>query len=294
METGTMARRKWLLAGAGAAALAMSAGMAFAQPAAPSPANPPVQAAAAAKSGGVSEVVVTAQRLNQARDSIQPQVGASTYAFSQQQIEALPGGANLQLQQVVLQAPGVTQDSFGQLHVRGDHNGLQYRLNGVILPEGISFFGQTLPPRLISSLKLITGSLPAEYGLRSAGIIDLTTKSGALQPGGTFSLYGGSHTTMQPSFSYGGASDSNSYFVTGDFIRNDLGIESPDGRSTPLHDRTKQYHGFGYFEHFFDEHNRLAFMFGSSDTRFQIPNLDGVHAAVIGPGLTVRGQTDFL
>src|SRR5579872_750439 len=247
-----------------------------------------------AASAAIPTVVIAAQHLNEARSRIDTATGASTYSFDSDAIQSQPGGDNVQMNQVMLQVPSAAQDSFGQLHIRGDHNGLQFRLNGVILPDGISFFGQTLPPRLISSLKLITGSLPAEYGLRSAGIIDLTTKSGALQPGGTFSLYGGSHTTMQPSFSYGGASDSNSYFVTGDFIRNDLGIESPDGRSTPLHDRTKQYHGFGYFEHFFDEHNRLAFMFGSSDTRFQIPNLDGVHAAVIGPGLTVRGQTDFL
>ena len=76
-----------------------------------------------------------------------------------------------------------SQDSFGQIHIRGEHNGLQYRLNGIILPEGISVFGQTLDPRLISSMKLITGALPAEYGLRTAGIIDITTKSGLLAAG---------------------------------------------------------------------------------------------------------------
>ena len=92
-----------------------------------------------------------------------------------------------------MQAPDVAQDSFGQFHVRGEHNGLQYRLNGIILPEGISVFGQSLDPRLISSMTLVTGALPAEYGLRTAGIIDLTTKSGLLQPGGSVSLYGGSH-----------------------------------------------------------------------------------------------------
>ncbi|TLZ36655.1 MAG: TonB-dependent receptor [Gammaproteobacteria bacterium] len=194
----------------------------------------------------------------------------------------------------MLQVPDAAQDSFGQLHIRGDHNGLQFRLNGVILPDGISVFGQTLPPRMIASMKLITGSLPAEYGLRSAGIIDLTTKGGALQPGGDLSLYGGSHGSIEPSFNYGGTSGSNTYFVTGDLIRNDLGIESPDGRTTPLHDHTKQYHGFGYFEHLFDETNRLSVVAGSSDDRFEIPNLAGVHAADIGAGLTVNGQTDFL
>ena len=59
----------------------------------------------------------------------------------------MPGGSNMQLNQVLLQAPDVAQDSFGQIHVRGDHNDLQYRLNGIILPEGISVFSQTLDPQ---------------------------------------------------------------------------------------------------------------------------------------------------
>jgi outer membrane receptor protein involved in Fe transport len=239
-------------------------------------------------------IVVTAQHLNEERSRIDTQTGASTYTFNADDIQSAPGGDNVQMNQVMLQVPDAAQDSFGQLHIRGDHNGLQFRLNGVILPDGISFFGQTLPPRMISSMKLITGSLPAEYGLRSAGIIDLTTKGGALQPGGEVSLYGGSHGSIEPSFNYGGSAGANTYFITGDVIHNNLGIESPDGRSTPLHDDTKQYHGFGYFERIFDESNRLAVVAGSSDDRFEIPNLAGVHAADIGPGLTVNGQTDFL
>ena len=203
-------------------------------------------------------ITVTAQHLNEERSRIDTQTGASTYTFSADAIQAAPGGDNVQLNQVMLQVPDAAQDSFGQLHIRGDHNGLQFRLNGVILPDGISFFGQTLPPRMIASLQLITGSLPAEYGLRSAGIIDLTTKGGALQPGGEVSLYGGSHNSIQPSFNYGGTSGANTYFVTGDYLQNDLGIESPDGSSTPLHDHTQQYHGFGYFEHIIDENNRVT------------------------------------
>jgi outer membrane receptor for ferrienterochelin and colicins len=243
---------------------------------------------------GLPTIVVTAQHLNEERARIDTQTGASTYTFNANDIQSAPGGDNVQLNQVMLQVPDAAQDSFGQLHIRGDHNGLQFRLNGVILPDGISVFGQTLPPRMISSMKLITGSLPAEYGLRSAGIIDLTTKGGALQPGGDVSLYGGSHASIEPSFNYGGSAGSDTYFVTGDMIRNDLGIESPDGRSTPLHDHTRQVHGFGYFEHIFDESDRLAAVVGSSNDYFEIPNRAGVHAADIGPGLTVNGQTDFL
>src|ERR1022692_3408908 len=89
-------------------------------------------------------IEVTAQHLDESRSKIQTQTGASTYTFDSAAIVATPGGDNTLLNQVVLQAPDVAQDSFGQLHVRGEHNGLQYRLNGIILPEGISVFGQTL------------------------------------------------------------------------------------------------------------------------------------------------------
>jgi outer membrane receptor for ferrienterochelin and colicin len=245
-------------------------------------------------SAGLPTIVITAQHLNEERSRIDTSTGASTYSFDSSAIQAAPGGDNVQLNQVMLQAPDAAQDSFGQLHIRGDHNGLQFRLNGVILPDGISFFGQTLPPRMIASMQLITGSLPAEYGLRSAGIIDLTTKSGALQPGGAVTMYGGSHGSVQPSLSYGGSAGGTTYFLSGDYIRNDLGIESPDGSSTPLHDQTHQHHLFGYFEQILNDSNRISGIVGSSDDSFEIPNLDGVHAADVGPGLTVNGQSDFL
>jgi len=105
----------------------------------------------------VQSIVVTAQHLNEERSRIEPQTGASTYTVDAAAIQATPGGDNVQLNQVMLQLPDAAQDSFGQLHIRGDHNGLQFRLNGIILPDGISVFGQTLPPRLISSMKLVMG-----------------------------------------------------------------------------------------------------------------------------------------
>jgi outer membrane cobalamin receptor len=236
------------------------------------------------------EIVVSAQHLDEGRSHIQTQTGASTYTIDAAAIAAAPGGDNTLLNQVIMQAPEVAQDSFGQFHIRGEHNGLQYRLNGIILPEGISVFGQSLDPRLISSMSLVTGALPAEYGLRTAGIIDITTKSGIQAPGGAVSLYGGSHGTVEPSFNCGGGAGSFSYLVTGSFLRNDLGIESPDGSSNPIHDHTTQYHGFGYFEDILDDDNRVAFMLGSSVGKFQIPNQSGLQPSL---GLTVNGQTTY-
>ena len=237
----------------------------------------------------VSEVVVTAQRLDAARSSIEPSLGASTYTINSATIEAQPGGANQQFNQVILQLPGVTQDSFGQFHVRDDHNGLQYRFNGIILPEGISVFGQVLSTRLIDSFSLLTGALPAQYGLQTAGIIDVTTKSG-LENGGRVTAYGGSHGDYEPSFEYGGHFGATDYFVSGEYRRTQLGIESPDGSSTPNHDRADEGNIFVYVDHVLSTQDRVSFIGSYSNDRFQIPNILGN-----GPGnaFTPGGQSDF-
>jgi outer membrane receptor protein involved in Fe transport len=224
----------------------------------------------------VESVTVTAEKLAAARNAIQTQTGASTYTITAHDIQAQPGGDNSQLNSVILQMPGVAQDSFGQLHVRAEHNGLQYRLNGIILPEGISVFGQTLNPRLAESVRLITGALPAEYGLRTAGIIDIQTKTGVFDNGGVVSMYGGSHSTLSPSIAYGGSSGHFNYFVSGDYTTNTLGIESPDGSNDPRHDRTKQWHGFAFAQDILDQNSSITAILGTSNASFQIPNRVGL------------------
>ena len=254
----------------------------------------------------VSEVVITAQKLDAVRTGIQTQTGASTYVIGRDAIQAAPGGADVGLNTVILQAPSVVQDSFGQLHVRGEHNGLQFRLNGVILPEGISAFGQTLNPRLADKVQLITGALPATYGLRTAGVIDITTRDG-LENGGEISLSGGTHNTLHPSVEAQGSHGGFNFFATADWQTSDLGIESPDGRSPPLHDRTRQTHAFAYMEQILNPDTRVTGILGSSTETFQIPNksglqpgsLDGVNG--LGPVdpstgdgvLRVNGQSAF-
>ena len=249
----------------------------------------------------VETVVVTAQKLAEARNGIQTQTGASTYSITSKAIDAQPGGENTLLNQVILQAPGAAQDSFGQLHIRGEHNGLQYRLNGIIIPEGISVFGQTLDPRLAESVKLITGALPAEYGDRTAGIIDVQTKTGLFDEGGQIGVYGGSHSQITPSFDYGGSDGSFNYFVSGDYTTDTLGIESPNGSSDPPHDRTNQWHGFAFLQDILDQNSSVTAVLGTSNDNFEIPNtkglepegIDGVNG--LGPHgvLEANGQTTF-
>ena len=220
----------------------------------------------------LSSVNVSAA-LDQARNALSPDTGSSQYVITAQNIQALPLGDSTPMNQVLLQAPGVVQDSYGQLHVRGDHANLQYRINGIMLPESISGFGQTLDPRTIQSVKLLDGALPAQYGERTAAVVDITTKSGSdLGNGGSVGITGGSFGTINPNASFWGTSGKWSYFFTANYMENNVGIENPTSSRDPIHDRTNQVKAFGDVSYLIDNNTRVSFMFGVDNSRFQIPN----------------------
>ncbi len=222
------------------------------------------------------EIVVTAQSIG-AVSTIKSDVGAASYSLGSQAIEALPGGADASLSQVLLQAPGVNQDSAenAELHIRNEHANVQYRINGILLPEGISYFGQGFSTRLASSVELITGTLPAQYGLRTAGIVDIETKSGSFAPGGSIGIYGGSYDTMQPSVEYGGSIAGYNYYVASDYLQNTRGIEPPTPDYNAIHDDTEQSHDFLYLDKPVDASTRINLLAGTFDGQFQIPNNPG-------------------
>ncbi|HMC14053.1 MAG TPA: TonB-dependent receptor, partial [Albitalea sp.] len=75
------------------------------------------------------EISGARQRLDAARNGLSPDTGSSIYRLDQQDIRNLPLGDSTPLNQLILQTPGVVQDSYGQLHIRGDHANVQYRIN---------------------------------------------------------------------------------------------------------------------------------------------------------------------
>ena len=232
------------------------------------------------------EKFVVSGRLDHARENIAPSLGATSFFIGPQQIMDLPQGADAPFSQVLLRAPGIAGDSAanGDLHLRGEHANLQYRINDVLLPEGISGFGLELDPRFVNSLQLITGSLPAQYGFRTAGVVDIQTKSGSFDPGGGVSLYGGSFGTLRPSFEAGGSAGHLSYFVDGSFDHNDLGIENPTNRTAAIHDTTDQSRLFSYWSLVLDHSSRINVMVSASDSRFQVPNTPGLPAGTSPDG----------
>jgi outer membrane receptor protein involved in Fe transport len=228
--------------------------------------------------------------LDTARSNIVSPAGATSYAVNQQAIAALPQATNATLDKVLLQAPGVTQDSAasGDFHVRNEHGNLQYRINGIALPDGVGGFGQIIDTALIGNMSLLTGALPAQYGLRTAGVIDIQTRNDAFNNSGTVSVYGGSRGTITPSVEYGGTAGQTQYFVSGRYFGSDLGLENPTPNRSAIHDHTDQEKGFLYLSTVLDPTSRLTFMSGVSNGSYQIPNNPGQT-----PAFTAYGVSNF-
>jgi outer membrane receptor protein involved in Fe transport len=212
--------------------------------------------------------------LDQARDNLLPKIGASTSTINRQGIENLPQGDNAPIDKVILQLPGVSYDSAvsnPSFHVRGDYANVQIRINGIVVPEGVSSLGPVLDTNFIGGMSLLTGTLPAEYGLRTAGVLDITSRNFAT-PGGEVSLYGGSRQTFTPSFDYGGSVGNSEYFVSARGNWNGLGLENPTAGLNAIHDQTDQGKFFGYASTLLDDSTRLSVISAASYSKFQIPN----------------------
>jgi outer membrane receptor protein involved in Fe transport len=212
--------------------------------------------------------------LDEARNNLLPKIGASTYTITRQAIVDMPQGDNTPIDKVILQMPGVSYDSAvsnPDFHVRNEYANVQYRVNGVVIPEGVSALGPVIDTNFVARLSLLTGTLPAQYGLRTAGVLDITSRSFAA-PSGDISLYGGSHQTFTPSFDYGGSVGNTEYFVTARGNWNALGLENPTSSIDAFHDHTEQGKFFGYVSTLLDESTRLSVISAASYSAFQIPN----------------------
>jgi outer membrane receptor protein involved in Fe transport len=229
-------------------------------------------------------------KFDEARRTILATTGAGSYVQSQQDLEAQPQGTNTTLDKALLQAPGVSQDSAasGDLHVRNEHANLQYRINGIMLPDGVGAFGQIIDTGIVGSMALVTGALPAQYGLRTAGVLDIQTKPDAFNNSGSVSVYGGSHGTITTSLEYGGTIGDTQYYVSGRYLANSVGIENPTPAYTAIHDNTQQEKGFLYLSTLIDPSSRLTFMSGVSNGSYEIPNNPGQT-----PGFTAFGISNF-
>ena len=271
-----------------ATALLFGASIAIAQTAVTAAPSPTPSTTATPGAATVEEVVVQSQELDISREQIVPSLGATRYTVGPDRLDSQAQGEDAPFNQTILRFPGVAQDSFGQLHVRGEHANLQYRIDDVLLPESIPGFGQELETRFADNISLITGALPAQFGFRNTGVIDIHTKNGPVFTGDEASIHVGSFDTIMESFERGGVIGKLSYYVTENYLHNGIGVENPTRSSSPIHDDTDQYKFFGYFSDIIDETSRVTLLVSGNHSDFQIPNTPG-----LAPAFTVGTRSTF-
>jgi outer membrane cobalamin receptor len=234
-------------------------------------------------------IVVSGAKLKDARIDLFPEVGTTVYTIDKGLIDRLGQGNATSFDEVLQRLPGVDKDSkaSGSLHVRDDHGNVQYRIDGVQLPENISGFGQSIDTRFVDKIDFLTGALPAQYGLHTAGIVDIQTKQGTAKPGGQIGVMAGSHNALQPSAALFGSRGAVSYYLSASYDANDQGIENPQPTRNAAHDKTEQTKTFGDLTYFIDDQTRLALLFGTYNGKFQIPTNPNQSA-----GFTLTGVSD--
>jgi outer membrane receptor protein involved in Fe transport len=203
------------------------------------------------------------------------QSGANKYTLTAKDITNLPAGEATGLNQVLLQMPGVALDQNQEIHIRGEHMGIQYQMNGIMLPLDMNTdptFTQLLNSYFVENVSLIDGVLPARYGYRTSGVIDIHTKNGCDNTHNSVTIFGGQRDTAQGSSELGGCTGDFSYYLTGLFLQSNLGFSSAVPAPDPIHDAVTQGQGFAYLTYTLGPATKLSLISGLTLAFNQFPN----------------------
>lgn len=205
--------------------------------------------------------------------------GNSKYTMTAEDISNLPAGEATPLNDVLLQMPGAALDQNQEIHIRGEHAGVQYQMNNIMLPLDINndpTFTQLLNSYFVSSVSLIDGVLPAQYGYRTSGVIEIQTKNGCVGGNNNFTVYGGMFDTAEPSFQLQGCDGRFSYYLTGLYLHSSLGLSSATPGHDPIHDSVNQGQGFTYLTYELNDSTKLSFIGGMTVADNEFPNRPGL------------------
>ena len=176
------------------------------------------------------------------------------------------------IESMVASAPGFVTDDNGRMHPRGSESQVQYVVDGVPVTDNLSaIFSTSLDARTLRTVEVLTGGIPAEFGDKLAGVINVNTRSGLEGPTqGGLSFSGGSFSTGEI------AADFATHTKRFGFLTNLSTSTSQRFLDPPTLDNFHNFgrtgKGFFRLDYQFDQNNSLrgSFTFGGSN--FQVPN----------------------
>ncbi len=204
---------------------------------------------------------------------IQHHTSSETFSVSRKDIEELPRGNNIELNQVLLTLPSAVDGGLKQVHIRQDHANFQFRIDGIPIPDSVSsVFTDVISPRTWERADIILGGPEAQFGNKTAAVIDVTTKSGAHPAFGSLQFFGGSNETLNPALEYGGTIGSAfRVYLMNSFISTNRGLDPPTLGKPFFHDQSNQNQTMLRGDWQADNQNSVTWLLLNSIAKFQIP-----------------------
>jgi len=209
---------------------------------------------------------------------IQYKASSETYQLSRKDVETLPRGNNNTVADVLQTVPSVAYGALGQVHIRQDHANQQFRIDGVPIPEGVSStFTDVISPRMWERADMILGGMEAQYGNKTAIVVDITSKSGTRPAFGSAQIFGGSNQTVNPSLEYGGTIGQKvRYYLLNSYTTTSRGIEPPTLGHSIFHGQSERNQTYLRADYQHDNRNSLSWLFINAVAKYQIPNIPGL------------------
>lgn len=176
------------------------------------------------------------------------------------------------LQDLIATLPGWATEDNGLLHSRGVDDGFLYVIDGVPVYERLDqLLGVSPDLSTVDSVTVVTGYVPAEFGHKAGGVIDVRTRAAGARWSTTADVERASHDSTGASASVGGGlfrSTTLRIGAAGQRSDRFLDPTHPDN----LHNRGRSVSTVGQLSSAQRSGDAINASWGLGDSRFDVPN----------------------
>jgi outer membrane receptor protein involved in Fe transport len=242
------------------------------------------------------DVPLTTQLKQIAQTTVTAHAGVQTNPPSVNQLSPAAiqtSPVNNSLDRLLETLPGVVQFSYNEPVINGFH-GVTYNIDGAPLPLATtSNFAEIIDPKVIDSIELLTGAIPAEYGGdRMGGVVNIISNRPSDIPEGTFGTVTGGFGNQGQGigeFDVLSRSGNSEAFLSANTDTTDRGLDAPTYQ--PINDASSSSDQFFRFITELNPRSSLAFDYSNQFSQFQIPiNTDPTNA--LDPVVSAPGTLD--
>jgi outer membrane receptor protein involved in Fe transport len=215
----------------------------------------------------------------------------SVHQLSRNDIQTSP--VNNSLDRLLETLPGVVQFSYNEPVINGFH-GVTYNIDGAPLPLATtSNFAEIIDPKMIDSIELLSGAIPAEYGgERMGGVVNLISNRPTDIPQGTYgTVTGGVGSQGQGvgEFDLESREGQSEFFLSANTQTTARGLDAPT--YVPITDASSSSDQFFRSITQLSPRSTLAFDYSNQLSQFQIPiNTDANNS--LDPIVSAPGTLD--